>query len=357
MFSIGRTTLWFYRYIMSRLITINNYQFMKTTLESFIIHTAEGMRQRGQYSAAKTCLSVYRGLSGVAGNGTLSFADITPALLKAYEHQLITRERNPNTVSLYMRTLQNICNRARHKNVADVPEGIFDTVFTGTEPVQHRAVTPEVIHRINCAIFEGKDSRLNFARDMFMLSFFLRGIPFIDLAHLRKCDMKDGVITYRRRKTGRPARLLVEPCALKIINRYAPQAENTTYLLPVIRNQGTADNERRQYESALRLYNKHLNKISEKLGLGVHLSSYVARHSWATIAHDIGVDVADISAALCHSTEKMTRNYLQSFTPDRLANVNRRVLRTIMEYKTGEIGKNKRRKDRVPRKKFYSGSL
>ena len=315
---------------------------MKLTVEKFITRTAWEMRQCGQYSAARTCTSVLRSLMAVAESRILTFQNLTPALLKTYEHHLLGYQRSRNTVSLYMRTLHNLCNRACHEGVMCMPGDLFDGVFTGMDAVRHRAVAPEVILRIGSVELAGRNARLTFARDMFMLSFYLQGIPFIDLAHLRKCDLKDEMITYRRRKTGKPACLVVEPCALEIIHRYAPQAEKTIYLLPIIRVQGNAEDERRRYESALRLYNKHLNRIAVLLGLDMPLTSYVARHSWATIAHDIGVGIADISAALCHSSEKMTHNYLQSFSTDRLANVNRKVLQAVLEKKSRKGRERKR---------------
>lgn len=331
---------------------------MQTNLVNFIRHTAEDMRLRGQYSAAQTCLSVLRGLLGIAGKPVLLFSELTPALLKNYEHHLLGRERSRNTVSLYMRMLQNLCNRATRMNLAQVPDDLFDHVFTGNEPVAHRAAPPEVIRKIRDAALTGKNSRLAFARDMFMLSFYLRGIPYIDLAHLRACDLRDGFICYRRSKTGRRACVKLEPCALEIIRRYASRAKDTPYLLPIIRRSGSPGDERRQYESALRLYNKHLNRLAHILDLGIRLTSYVARHSWATIAHDIGVDVADISAALCHSSEKMTRNYLRSFTPDRLASVNRRVLQAIRGNTNEDVPEKRRwKKEKIPNGKMRSGSL
>lgn len=330
---------------------------MKITLITFACQVAKEMRNRGQYSAAKTCFSALKGLLNIANNENLVFADLTPALLKSYEHHLLSNERSRNTVSLYMRTLKNICNRAVCEGTGKTSEDLFKGVFTGSDPVAHRAVAPEVIRKISEAKLEGKDTRLAFARALFMLSLYLRGIPFIDLAHLRKCDMKDGVITYRRSKTRRLTYIRLEPCATEIIEQYTPLAKETPYLLPIIHRQGTVDEERRQYESALRLYNKHLGQLSEKLKLGIHLTSYVPRHSWATIAHDIGVDVADISAALCHSSEKMTRNYLQSFTPDRLADVNRQVLQVICGNERENAKKRRQKRGGIPREVFYSGSL
>lgn len=315
---------------------------MKITLMTFACQVAKEMRERGQYSAMKSCYSASKGLVNLANNPNLTFASLTPALLKSYEHHLLNNQCSRNTVSLYMRTLKNICNRAVCEGVAKIAKDLFKGVFTGSDPVAHRAVAPEVIRKVARAKLEGKNARLAFARDMFMLSLYLRGIPFIDLAHLRKCDLKNEVITYRRSKTKRLTCIHLEPFAIEIIEHYAPKEKETPYLLPIIRRQGTASEERQQYESALRLYNKHLGQLSETLELGTRLTSYVPRHSWATIAHDIGVDVADISAALCHSSEKMTRNYLQSFTPDRLADVNRQVLQVIYGDNTKKGRKKKR---------------
>lgn len=330
---------------------------MEATLKTFIISITTDMRRQRQYSAAKTCISVLRGLCRIAGKETLTFSNLKPELLATYEHHLITDGRSRNTVSLYMRTLHNICNRANHEGVASVPADLFNKVFTGTDPVRHKAISSEVIRQINEAVLEEKNARLKFARDMFMLSFYLRGIPYIDLAFLRECDLKDGFITYCRKKTQKMVSMKVEACALKIIKHYTPLAKGTSYLLPIIKKQGTAGEERKQYESALRLHNKHLNKISEVLGLDIRLTSYVARHSWATIAHDAGVQIADISEALSHSSEKMTKNYIRSFTPDRLAAVNRKVINCVTKSKEIERNKKNEKREITPKRNRRSGSL
>lgn len=338
---------------------------MEISLESFITRTAEGMRSRNQYSMAKTCISVLHGLSGIAQNKSLTFSDLTPELLATYEYSLIISGRSRNTVSLYMRTSQNICNRAKREGVATTPDNLFDKVFTGNAPVRHRAVTPEVIQLISSVELVEKQARLQFSRDMFMLCFYLQGIAYIDLAHLRKCDLKDGILSLWRHKTGKSISLKVHPRAMEIIERYASSNEDTAYLLPIIRKQGTAAEEQKQYNSALRLHNKHLKVISTILKLDTHLTSYIARHSWATIAHDIGVQMSDISEALCHSSEQMTRNYIRSFSIDRLAGTNQKVIAYVIDKdKNRDRDRTKNRskkkhahKKRKGAKKKRSGSL
>lgn len=331
---------------------------MEITVEIFIIKIYEEMRKCGQYSAAKTCQTVLRGLLHTANEESLSFSDLTPELLKRYEHCLLSHSCEQNTVSLYMRTLQTICRKAAEESVAVIPEGLFNKVFTGYIAPARRSIPVEIMRQLREAKLDEKNHRYAFARDMFLLSFYLRGIPFIDLAYLRKCDLKEGILTYRRRKTGKQACVQVEPCAMEIIRRYAVKDGSSGYLLPIIRKAGEREEERKQYDSALRLYNKHLKVLGEVLGLKVKLTSYAARHTWATTAHDIGVDIADISEALCHSSEKMTKNYIRSFTPDRLASVNRTVIACINSKNEHKAQKGRSIKGRgLFKREIRSGSL
>lgn len=315
------------------------------------------MKQSGQYSAAKTCLTMLRSLLRTAGTKELSFSHLTAALLKEYEHQLLCNDCTSSTVSLYIRTLQTLCHKAEEAGITKLPKDLFAKVFTGYPPARRRSVDTDTMQRLHCAELTGKNLKLTFARDLFLLSFYLRGIPFIDLAHLRRCDLRDGILRYQRCKTGKPACIRLEPCALDIIHRYTGLCPASPYLLPIIRKSGTCADERRQYESALRLYNKHLKAISEFLGLDTPITSYSARHTWANTAHDLGIDIADISEALCHSSEKMTRHYLRSFSPDRLAGVNRRVIACIIEDKENTKGRGKPKNRSVLGVKIRSGSL
>ena len=116
--------------------------------------------------------------------------------------------------------------------------------------------------------------------------------------------------------------ITLEPWMREIIERYRCENTDSPYLLKIIQKPGTIPEERRQYESALRLYNKHLYRLSERLGLGVRLTSYVARHTWATLAYNEDIPVSKISAGLSHASEEITHTYLRSFSDEQLAVVN-----------------------------------
>jgi len=194
-------------------------------------------------------------------------------------------------------------------------------VFMGYEETRKRALSIEQLRMVADADLEDTPS-LGIARDLFILSYYLRGIPFIDLAYLRKTDIHDDVLCYRRSKTGRMLTITLEPWMWEIIEKYLCDDSDSPYLLRIIRQPGSIPEERKQYESALRLYNKHLYRLSERLGLGGRLTSYVARHTWATLAYNEDIPVAKISAGLSHASEEITHTYLRSFSDEQLAVVN-----------------------------------
>lgn len=293
------------------------------TLREFVNLLADELTRSGRYGTVHAYKSAVCSLIRFSGNEQLSFADLIPALLKAYEQQLLAEGSKRNTISLYMRMLRSVCNQASERGITRIPEDLFRDVFTGTDPSQKRAAKPGVIRRLLEMDLE-KYPELSFSRDLFLLSFYLRGIPFVDLVHLRKSDIQGGVLQYRRRKTGRLLTVSLESCAQAVLRKYAELSKQSPYLLPVISLSGKDGY--RQYQNALRLYNKHLHRLSDLLGLKENLTSYVARHSWATAAYREGIPVAVISESLGHASEKVTYSYLASFDNRTLRQVNRRVI-------------------------------
>lgn len=139
--------------------------------------------------------------------------------------------------------------------------------------------------------------------------------------------MKHNTIYYYRRKTRQQLSVYLEPYAAEILRRYTDKHSPSPYLLPILSAVGPEGY--RQYKSALRLYNQHLHRLSKMLRLSVPLTSYVARHSWATTAKEEGVAIAMISEGLGHSSEKVTHVYLSSFNNNAMSKANRKVISTI----------------------------
>ena len=202
---------------------------------------------------------------------------------------------------------------------------MFADVFTGQHQTVKRAAPPLVIRKLINADLRKRGQI--FSRDMFLLSFYLRGIPFVDLSYLRKKDLCDNELRYFRRKTGQLMVVDVEPCAMDIIEKYLPCVYHSDRLLPILVRDDKP--ERKQYASALRLHNKRLNEIGKLLKLDFSLNSYIARHSWASIAKNEGVSLAVISEGMGHRSERTTAIYLASFDKKIMESANQKVIASV----------------------------
>lgn len=310
-----------------------------TTIYTFAQSAIEEARSAGRYGTANLYSGAINSFRNFTGDIPLTFKEVTAGMIKKYEESLLQKGRRHNTISTYMRMLRSIFNQAYQQGVPDtIPaDELFRFVFTGYEPTAKRAISPALIRRLSQLNLE-QSPNLRFSRDLFLLSFYLRGIPFVDLAHLRKSDMKHNTIYYYRRKTRQQLSVYLEPYAAEILRRYTDQHSPSPYLLPILSSVGPEGY--RQYKSALRLYNQHLHRLSKMLRLNVPLTSYVARHSWATTAKEEGVAIAMISEGLGHSSEKVTHVYLASFNNNAMSKANRKVISTIhSKKKKGKIKK------------------
>ena len=227
-----------------------------------------------------------------------------------------------NTISFYMRILRAVYNRAVEKELT--PQKYpFRHVYTGVDKTVKRAVPVKVIKALKELNLSMKSS-LDFARDMFMFSFYTRGMSFVDMAYLKKTDLQNGILTYCRRKTGQRLTVKWEKCMEEIIKKYP--SNSSTYLLPIIKEQG---NERKQYDNALHLVNYRLKDLSGMLKLQRPLTMYVARHSWASVAKVRNVPLSVISEGMGHDSEKTTQIYLASLEASVVDKANKMILELL----------------------------
>ena len=164
------------------------------------------------------------------------------------------------------------------------------------------------------------------AQDMFVLMFLLRGLPFVDLAYLRKSDLRDNVITYRRRKTGRPLSVTLTPEALELLKKYMNRDSHSPYLFSLLKSGEGTKEAYREYQLALRSFNQQLTLLGEVLGLNDKLSSYTARHTWATTAYYCEIHPGIISEAMGHSSIKVTETYLKPFRNKKIDEANNQII-------------------------------
>lgn len=259
----------------------------------------------------------------LAERGDIPLNRIESALMVEYESHLKAEGICPNSSSFYMRGLRAVYNRAVEKGLT-VQRNPFRHVYTGIDKTVKRAIPLKAVRQIR-----DQDLRLeptmDWARDLFMFSFYTRGMSFIDMAYLKKSDLKNGVLSYRRQKTGQRLFIKWEKPMQEIVSRY--DTSGTPYLLPVIRDMRT--DERKQYKSAAHRVNRLLKKLGMRLGLAIPLTMYVARHGWASIAKSRNIPVSIISEAMGHDSEKTTLIYLASLDTSAIDKANSLILKAL----------------------------
>lgn len=283
----------------------------------------EEKKRQGRLRLAEKYRLALNSLVRFLGCRRLSFDAMCSTLMLEYEAHLKGRGLCPNTTSFYMRVLRAIYNQAVDRGLA-VQCHPFKSVYTGVGKTVKRAVSVDAVRRLKQLDLSSHPS-MELSRDLFLFSLYTRGMSFIDMAYLKKSDLHDGILAYRRKKTGQRLVVRWEKAMQDIVDKY--DTAGSPYLLPIIRGAGT--DEHRQCRNAIQLVDKYLKRIGRELGLGISLTTYVARHSWASIARSRRVPVSVISEALGHDSESTTQIYLASLDTSEIDHANREVLSVI----------------------------
>ena len=231
-----------------------------------------------------------------------------------------------NSSSCYLRTLRTLYRKAVEAGLT-TDKNIFRHVFTGFAKTAKRAIPLGSLRAIRqLQLSEG--SAIAFARDLFMLSVYLQGISFVDLAYLKKDDIRNGQLHYSRKKTGQELTVGWESVMQDIVDNYIHLTKGSPYLLPIITK--TDGTERRQYERMEHKVNYYLKKIGAMAGLRTSLTTYTGRHTWASAMRDMGTSLSVISKGLGHENLKTTQIYLSSIDTEDVVKANRKMIGKIM---------------------------
>lgn len=301
----------------------------KNVRRSFILFLDEQisrLKEENRLGTVKTYSCARKSFVNFAGKD-IKLSAINRDLAMDYESWLKKRGVSRNTISFYMRILRSVYNKA-------VDSGLvkqcypFVKVYTGVDRTSKRAVGEDIIMRLKSMDLESY-TPLSYARDLFVFSFYMRGMAFVDIAYLKKSDKRDNNIQYVRRKTGQMMTLRLEPCMLEIIDKYAPLTKDSEYIFPIITsaNDSIAYN---QYKNVLSYYNKLLKQLSDLLDLPCPLTSYVSRHTWATTARNRNIPISIISAGMGHTSELTTRIYLDSLDASAIDEANHAILQRFI---------------------------
>ena len=295
---------------------------------TFMKEVADGLQMGGNFGTAHVYRSSLNAIIAYCGGEDLTFNEITPEWLKGFEIHLRKRKCSWNTVSTYMRILRAVYNRAVDNNEAKYIPRLFRYVYTGTRAEHQRALETGDVEKIfaGLILLSGVNPAIQRARHFFILMFLMRGMPFVDLAYLRKSDLHGNVITYRRRKTGRPLSVTLTNEAMRIVRMYMNQDVHSPYLFSFLRSPEGTMEAYREYQLALRSFNRQLLILGEFLGIPNRLSSYTARHTWATTAYYCEVHPGIISQAMGHSSITVTETYLKPFQNKKIDEANKLII-------------------------------
>lgn len=250
--------------------------------------------------------------------------EITPDLMEDYASWLAGRGVCNNSISFYMRVLRAVYMRMVRDGMT-LDRHPFAHVYTGVDKTRKRAITESDIMRIKSLKLD-EQKTICFVRDMFLLSFYMMGISFVDLAFLKKTDVVGGHIIYNRCKTGQRIKVGIVDKIKRLIDKY-PASDDSPYLLPIITYPDK--DARRQYQNKLQQANKYLKIIAKEAGVTANLSTYTSRHSWASIAKTKNINISTISDALGHQNETTTRIYLATLDNGHIDRANELILKNL----------------------------
>ena len=250
-----------------------------------------------------------------------AFSEIDHSFLIKFETYQRKNGNSENGISVRFRTLRALFNKAIQENIAKVSSYPFDKfkIAKFDTSTRKRALTRENLKEIE-ALEIDEDSSLYNAQQYFLFSYYSLGINFVDMANLKWENILNDRIFYKRAKTGKELNFKLRDETLKIINYWKPLTGRISdnYVFPIlnktIHNTPTQINNR--VHKVITSVNKNLKEIGKRIGLATPLTTYVARHTFATVLKRSGVETAIISQAMGHKTEAITQTYLKSFEND-----------------------------------------
>ena len=301
-----------------------NPKIEKQSFKSFTEAVIKEMFERNQTSNALIYQTAFNSITQFKPSKGLMFTDISVRLLESYQAHLVKKGCKVNTISNYLRTIRAIYNRAIKAKVVDRKYYPFSEIQIKTERTVKRAFTKDVIKYIEH--LELPNKQMAQARDYYILSFYLIGMNFTDMAYLTRANIIDGSIEYRRRKTGTEYSIKILTPVRDRFDEYC--AQQRKYLLPVLPDniiEGSLE-AKKLIHQFIKTTNKYLKRISTELELSKPCTTYTVRHSWATIAKRLGYSKELIGEALGHQQgNQITETYLDSFEREIIDEVNLKV--------------------------------
>lgn len=279
------------------------------------------LNSRGNVRTAETYRSTMNSFMNYTKKD-IAINDIDRTLMKGYENFLMDKGVKWNTISFYMRILRAVYNKAVDYGIT-IDKNPFKTVYTGIDKTKKRAVSIGIMQMIRN--YDIKQIDMEFARDMFLFSFYAHGMSFVDMAYLKFSNINNGVLSYKRKKTGQVITMEWTKELTDITMKWPSQ--NNIYILPIINK--INGKERNQFRYIQGKVNKELKNLGLLLNLEDNLTMYVARHSWASIAQKLNIPIEVISQGMGHDSVRTTRIYLKGIETNEIDKANLKIIEAI----------------------------
>lgn len=294
-------------------ITFNKYS--KELIEQ--MYTANRIGNATAYQLALNAVNNF------TGNKELNFSDIDFNFLSKFESYHLSKGNSINGFGVYIRTVRAIFNKAIKEGILKSEQYPFKTYKIKRNKTIKRAISKVDIIKIKNLDFPSY-SDLWHARNYFLFSFYTIGMSWVDMANLKRSNIVDDRIIYKRSKTKKEYSIRLNENIKSILEIYL--LNNDEFIFPII---SAGDNELQKRKDIIyknRWYNHKLNKIAKMANIDANLTSYVSRHSWASIANFSGVSIGIISQGLGHEDIKTTQTYLADFEHTEIDKVNDNIL-------------------------------
>ena len=285
-------------------------------------HKVADLKNAGKNGTAANYFSAVNAFERYIGSRSISLNDITRKTIEGFIDFQKLQGNTQNTVIFYVKQLRAIYNKADDDGFIRSTYHPFHRIKLKGSKTPKRAISKKGISKVAEMNLDGCHKHKQLARDLFLFSLSTRGMAFVDMCYLRKENMIKDMLVYRRRKTDQLLQIKIEPVLKALLSKY--KDEDSPYLLPMLRDDDTY----KGYRYIQRRLNKRIRELGEMLDFDFPLTFYVARHTWATLAHEKGIPISVISEGMGHTSEKTTHIYL--------ANLDNKVIdkanKTVMNY-------------------------
>jgi integrase/recombinase XerD len=299
------------------------------TFKSFTENLIKQMHQVNKCGNALIYQTAVNRFLSFCKDQNIQFNEISYTLLDQFRHNLTIQGLKINSISNYFRTLRAIYNKAIKQKIVERSHYPFYDLKIKSERTLKRAVLRQDLVKLEQLNLEMNTAEWK-ALMSFLLSFYLIGISFTDMAYLSRKNIVDGRVVYRRRKTHKEYSIKLFPQALAILDLF--YQEKSKYLIPILSDYVVEDSliAKKLIHQWIKTTNKYIKRLGQEVGIASPLTTYVARHTFATTAKRLGYSNELIAEALGHEYgNKITNIYLDSFDQEVVDDMHKRVIANL----------------------------